>query len=195
MRSTRPPAVTFVAVANMVFGVMGILCACFNGVVMGFMASISANDPDPFLQGIGQYWDFIVRNIPAYVPVEIALSVYHLVISVLAIVGGIGLLSLRSWGRALALVFGMSMILVQFSYLMFFFAFVNPVLNRFEGRQQGFGGDGLFGTGVLEAASSFIALAYAIVVVILLFLPTVSAAFAGAARGRFPDGDWDEDSP
>ncbi|MBM4069961.1 MAG: hypothetical protein FJ271_13565 [Planctomycetes bacterium] len=191
MRANRPPAVTFVAVANMIFGVLGILCACFNGVIMAFMASISANDPDPMLQGIGQYWDFIVRNIPAYVPVEIGLSIYYLVISVLAITGSIGLLSLRNWGRMLSLIFGISMILVQFAYLLFFFAFVNPVLNRFEGRQGAFGGDGIMGTGFLEAGSSLLALIYAIVVVILLFLPSVSAAFA-FPPGRFPDGDWGE---
>lgn len=191
MRANRPPAVTFVAVANMIFGVFGMLCACFKGAVMAIMASISANDPDPLLQGIGQYWEFILRNIPAYVPVEIGLSIYYLVISVLAIVGSIGLLSLRNWGRILSLVFGMSMILVQFADLLFFFAFVNPVLNRFEGRQNAFGGDGLMGTGFLESTSSLLALIYAIVVVILLFLPTVSAAFA-LSPGRFPDGDWDE---
>lgn len=191
MRSNRPPAVTFVAVANMIFGVLGMLCACFNGVVMGFMASISPDDPDPFMQSIGQYWQFIVRNIPAYVPIEVALSTYYLVISVLAIVGSVGLLSLRPWGRAIALVFGVSMILVQFGYLLFFFAFVNPVLNRFEGRQNAMGGGGLMGTGFIEASTSLLALIYAIVVVILLFLPRVSAAFA-ALPSRFPDGGWDD---
>lgn len=195
MRSNRPPAVTFVAVANMIVGIFGILCACFNGVVMAFMASISANEPDPFLQSIGQYWDFIVRNIPAYVPVEVSLSIYHLLISVLAIIGSIGLLSVRNWGRVLALIYGMSMIFVQFSYLLFFFAFVSPVLNRFEGRQQGVGGDGLFGTGVIEAGSSFVVLIYAIVIVILLFLPTVSAAFADRRRAGFSSADWEEDLP
>ncbi len=185
VKPARPAAITFLAVANIVFGTLGILCACANSVVMVFRASAS-NDPDPFVQQMGQTWEFLVQNIPGYVPIEVGRSIYYLVISALAIVAGIGLLSLRPWARVLSLVYGLTMIFVQIAYFLFFFAFVTPVL-----KQQLGGGDGLFDSGITEIGGGAIVLIYAFVLVIVLFQPGVSAEFYRPALRDVAD-DWDD---
>lgn len=179
----RSPAITVLGVANMVLGTLGILCACTNGGWMLFMSLVSENDADPLMKDLTEPWNFMVRNVPGYLQIEIAMAIFHLAISILAIVSGVALLSLKNWGRVLAVLYGFTMILVEGAYLLFFFAFVNPVLK--QGPHQ----DGLLGSGALDVVGSLIILIYATVLVIVLYLPAITAEFAGT-RGHLPEEDW-----
>lgn len=184
MPPRRSPAITFLGVANMVLGTLGILCACANGGWILFASLISGNEPDdPLVKDLTAPWNFVVQNVPGYFQIETAMAIFHLAISILAILSGIGLLALKKWGRVLAVLYGLTVIVIEGAYLLYFFAFVSPVLNRFEGPQGG----SLLGSGMLDAFGSLFVMAYAAVLVIVLFLPTVAADFA---RDHVPEEDW-----
>src|SRR5262249_9606588 len=118
MERKRPGALTAIAVLNIVFGSLGLICSCIYSLGVGVLLTATPNNPDPRLAAIGQAADVIKREVPSYLPIEISVALYLIVFSIMLIVAGIGLLYLANWARILCFIFATTTILTQVAYLL-----------------------------------------------------------------------------
>src|SRR5262249_4727947 len=147
--------------------------------------------------------------------IEVVRLVVGIVLQVLLIVAGIGLLNMKGWARVLSIFYSVLMILMQIGYLVFAIALANPAVHRwqedFNRRFPGLvaGGQSDPATNNLFAViGSVLVILYSVVLLIMMLLPGLSAAFAGRApaqdyapgvgdegedyeRRRRREGEWD----
>ena len=176
MERKRPATLTTIAVLNIVFGSLGLICACINGFSIGVLLSASRDNPNQVIRVLGEIADLLQREVPGYMAVEISRTLYFLVFSSLLIVAGIGLLYIGNWARIISFIYAITAILTQAAYLLYMFLVVYPAVNRIQAQ---FGGDPLEGrfSQLAGLAGIGLVILYAIVLIILLCLPSVSAAF------------------
>jgi uncharacterized Tic20 family protein len=189
MERKRPGILTAVAVLNIVFGSLGLICSCIYGLGVTVLMTASRNNPNLQWSALADVADLLKSEIPSYLPVEISVALYFVVFSSLLIVAGIGLLYIANWARVLSFIFAISTILTQGAYLVYTFVIVFPALARIQAR---FGGADAIESRLSQIARvGFISLViiYAIVLFILLLSPSVSAAFARRNGGDFYSGD------
>jgi hypothetical protein len=131
MARRRPTVVTVMAILNIVFGSLGLLCN-LCGAAQLVMNIASANrvgpggGPDPS----AQLWKAMTEEIPAYVPVQIGNLLVSLLLSAVLLASGIGLLKMQKWARVAAISYAVFDILLRIGALAYHFAFVSPVMSR-----------------------------------------------------------------
>src|SRR5262245_13884510 len=111
MERKRPAALTTIAVLNIVFGSLGLLCSCFYTLGVGVLMTATPNNPHPQLADLGRIAEVLKREIPSYLPIEISMALYFVLVSSLLIVAGIGLLYIAGWARVLCFIFSVTTIL------------------------------------------------------------------------------------
>jgi hypothetical protein len=193
MRRQQSTAVKTIAVINMVFGTLCILCggcgALFQvGMSVAATAPAAGGGPNP----VGDLVRFMNRELPSYQAVEISHAVALLVLGLVCVVAGIGLLYLQGWARWVTVAYAVLIILVQLGYVAYELAFVIPATQRFQatqvhpgfapppGTQQGQAVGAVLG--VLFAA--FLTIIQAAASLIVMLLPSTGAAFAPRRRRR-----------
>lgn len=193
MERTRPGTLTTIAVLNMVFGSLGLICACINGFSIGVLLTASRDNPNQVVRVLAEVADLLQREVPGYMAVEISRTLFFLVFSSLLIVAGIGLLYIGNWARIISFIYAITAIVTQVAYLLYMFLVAYPAVARIQAQ---FGGDPLESRFSQVAGLVGIALViiYAIVLIILLCLPSVKAAFAPRPPDDYfhDDGGYDE---
>ncbi len=203
MARQRPAAVTVMGILNIVFGSLGLLCYICGGIGLLMLFNSNAlNLPG----GINPFEDmkvFMSREVPAYWPIAIGQIVLGFIMSILLLVAGIGLLNMGGWARVLSIIYSIITILMQIGGLIFTLAYVNPAMERwqqqFMGRVGGRlppgamgGADSTFNN-LTSVVGAIIGMVYAIVLLIMMLQPRVSAAFSGrAAQDDYAGGTADE---
>jgi hypothetical protein len=203
MATKRPTAVTVIAILNIIFGSLGLLCyACAGILVAVFFGGASAlGGQDPDLRLLQEIFESMKRDIPALMPLMIGSMVVGLVLSIILLISGIGLLSLQRWARALSIFYGFTTILTQVGYLLVEMVYLNPAVDRWQRNwlaqhpgvqiQEG----GMNANSPLNNLSSYIgaglSIIYAIILLIIMFQSATVAAFAGRWRGSSGD-DYDD---
>jgi hypothetical protein len=204
----RPAAVLVMAILNLVFGGLHLLvyvCAgCTMGVMYQFanMAPPAAPPGQPNVNSIYGSMFQELGKLPGYWAFMIASNVLGILLATLLIVAGIGLLKMRPWSRTLCVVYVFGMFLFQIANVYYGMVYVNPAMARWQEnlmRQQpqavppGFAPNATFSNlGTIVGAGFF--MAYSVALMVVLFLPSVSAAFAGktAPPAEEPEDYYDE---
>lgn len=207
MTPQRPPVLVVMAVLNFVFGGFGLvalLCLGAIALCFGSMASQAPpgprGSPNPMQEMWGMY-----QSIPGFIPYTVVTSIMGLVMATLLIVAGIGLLKVRPWARVLCVIYSVYTILATIGGLIYSIAIVNPAIELWQqdlNRRMAGGGPppptmGGGANNVMSVAGSVMGMAYAIALLVVMFLPVVSAAFAGRSLSarEDPEDYYDEDRP
>ena len=104
MPPQRPASVTVLAIFQLIFGSLGLLCG-LGGLATqgaGFNPGGGGKEQEAFQKELE---DALAREIPNQKPIHIAETGSGLVLSALMLASGIGMLNLRPWGRLLGLVY------------------------------------------------------------------------------------------
>jgi hypothetical protein len=130
------------------------------------------------------------RHIPYFWEIQIAQTILSVVLTLVLLVAGIGLLGMKPWARVASIVYGVVAILEKFAELAFTIAYVLPAQAKINedvrnsllnSLPPGVNPPTTTSNPLLESASSFagslIALIYPVVVLIIMLLPGVTAAF------------------
>jgi hypothetical protein len=118
MPRTRPASVTVVAILQLVFGVLGLLCHVMTGATQLVGGTPGFGQPAAQPQGGGmedlgkRLEKAIQEKAPATKALEYATSAINLFLAVLMILSGIGLLTMRSWGWYLTIAYAILSILM-----------------------------------------------------------------------------------
>jgi hypothetical protein len=193
-------------ILNIVFGSLFLLCNLCVGVVLLVAVGGSAQGGlfGPAENPFPDMWNFMKAEVPAFAALTIGEVIANVLLSGCLIVAGIGLLGVQAWARALSIAYSVLTILTKIGSLIFTLAVVNPATARWEQdylRRHGLigqasaTGDAAFNN-LLSVIGAVIGMAYAIVLLIMMLLPSVSASFAGREPAREYDldrGDEDED--
>jgi hypothetical protein len=194
MQRRRPTSVLVIAIFQLVFGGLGMVCgACaLVGAAAGdgqqFQMPGAPKDPDQekLEKLIQQVED---KDVPGKKAFDIGDQVVNWVLAIALIASGIGLLKMQSWARALAIIYAIVSVLEKIVGLIYTFAFINPALR--EALQQMPAEDrtkvepfvtlGIVGGPVIL----FVMMIYPVIVLIVMLLPSVARAF----RPYDPDRD------
>ena len=207
----RPTAVLVIAIFHFIIGGLGVISSLCFGILMLILAALfnvaisEMQKKDP--QEAKLLEDFIgsFANIPGLIPYLIGSTVISLILAVVLIVAGFGLLKMRGWARTASILYAVVALLMTVGGGLYSIAVINPavekanqeLLQKIEAHAKAKGrpvpaqqqnpfannpfinaGSGIFGMAMGSA--------YPIAVLIVMFLPKVTAAFARAARGKAP---------
>ena len=170
----RPTSVT-------VFGILNIVFACFG--VFGVLASIAmfympANSNNPvikIMQENPHYALFMKVSIPLGILTSIAL-----------LMAGIGLLSLKNWGRVLSIVYAVyAVVFGIIGMVMNWLFLLRPMLAQ-ASQQQGPEAASAIGGAIGGSVGGCLGLIYPILLLIFMFRPNVVAAFQGGQTPNPP---------
>jgi hypothetical protein len=188
-RDRRPAAVLVVAILNMFFGGMNLLsfvCAVpILVVLVAIMPPMPGSDKNIFME----LFDSFNERIPL-LAIMIGASIYSLILNTALLVSGIGLWKMRVWARRTAIACSIIQLVWAIGYMIIQFLWVNPAMadwqehfNQKLARPNAPPPPAVFGTGFYNAGAVFgvvMGSIYPIAALIILFLPHVRAAFAGA---------------
>ena len=185
MQNKRPTAVLVMAILNFVFGAIAIFSVMCGGVAMLAMGSLAKSipapkgGPNPLVEMTGMF-----ESIPGYIPYMIVGSILRLIAAIALIVAGVGLLKMRPWARWTSAGYGIFSIAIAVFDLVYTVTLVNPAMQRWQEqfiRRQGgvMPPGGNIGGTIGAVIGGIFAFAYPIALLIVMFLPHVSAAFAG----------------
>src|SRR5262249_8465194 len=195
MRRERPTVVTVMAILNFIFGGIWLVMLACSGLILLVASSLVGslprmpNAPDPTEQMTVMY-----ERIPGFVAFTVVSLTLGVVVCLLLIVSGVGLLKMRPWGRWLCVAYACLSILYTLMGTVFTLAFYNPVMAEYQQElPRKYPAAVATSPGVLNAVSVVGAVAYLVypvVILIVMFLPSVAAAFAEWNR---PPGEGKDD--
>lgn len=211
----RPGPVTAIAILNIVFGILWILLYLCLGLVLGFFYMvISGQGAQKDMQEIQAffqiYMDSLSRNVPGFLAYMIASSIFGILMTILLLISGIGLLSLKKWARNLCIAYGVLSIVFALIACGYTIAFVNsgmpkvqeeinewisqkaknPQLRAQLKAQQGDSSMQMMMNSFGSVMGTIFAMIYPIAVLVIMFLPKVKLAFSGQDFSK-PD-DYDD---
>jgi hypothetical protein len=198
MRRKRPTIVLVLGILHLVGGGLGLVCGVCLGANQALQASLIAAMPPPSpAQAAGQPWQprpqpqdptlaihrQIQQDVPYYLAYSAAALGFGLVLDILLLVSGVGLLNMWGWSRPASLVYACLSLLHKLLCAVYLGAIYFPTANAIieqqaqrPGTVPGFAFGfklGAFG----RAALPLLFTPYPILVLILLSLPSVAAAF------------------
>ena len=202
MPRERPVVVLVFAILNIVFGGLGSLCSlCLGimvGIAQGVLSAAGSALPTP--------------SIPSDVmTITIVQFVIQLILSVTLMFAGIGLLGMKAWGRRLSIAVSFLGILFSLGNPVITIGYTNPRMQEWQKefqeqlvrdqQRRGIQQPPMFyqpsQSPALNAIGSLVVpilvLAYAVALLVVMFLPHVSAAFSGRPIRRRMDWDREPD--
>jgi len=189
MNPRRPPAVFVMAILNFVFGGLGLVCMTCTGIGTGFLTYMS-EQPFGLANPYSGMMEIMKREAPGYVPMIWAHVVLETALAVVLIVSGTGLLGMRRWAWWSSVGYALVTIAWQIAYALYTIAYVVPAMRLWSKHMMtelqkqnpnspappNFGDNPVLNSlGPILGAGFWIA--YAVALLIVLFLPHVSAAF------------------
>jgi hypothetical protein len=204
MAGRRATVLTVMGILNIVFGSLFMLCNLCAAVGLMFLFSSSSLFALPGFNVGPDMLEFMKQEVPAYVPVTVSHVVLSLILDIVLLVSGIGLLNVQRWGRALALIYCVVSIPMQLGITVFTVAVVNPAMQRWQldffGRMgaqlpPGAMGGNSVTNNLMSLVVGILWVVYAVVLLIMMVVPSTRAAFAGGPPSRepFPDRPYDAD--
>jgi hypothetical protein len=185
-------------ILNIVFGSLSLVCV----VCLGGSWLVGLNT-DLLQQHLGvnlveDKWKFMNSEIPGYAAITVGGLVLGFVMGMLLLVAGIGLLYVQNWARVLSIVYGIVSLLTRSGVLVFALVLENPVEHRwqlnFDRRHPGIlaRADSTLAN-VVTVAGAALVIVYSIILLIMMFTPAVTAAYAGTPRPAEAERGWGAD--
>jgi hypothetical protein len=205
MQPRRPALVTWVAVFHLIFGGLGLLCGVGVGATQ--LTGVGkqggpppANEPPPqqeWRKFQETYQERMEQDAPWAKSLAPAHTAVNLLLLLLLVAAGLGLLLMRKWGWWASVVFGALCLSLQIYYLLFHIFYFYPVGSRVVEEElpnyPALSGSPaiLLGCRLMPALFALLAgliMIYPLLVLLVMFLPSVRAAFRGESWGRAPAG-------
>jgi hypothetical protein len=186
MARTRPTVVLVMGILNIVLGGLGLLTSLCGGglIVLMRYGNIPGPNNEPLYKG---FWEVMDKEVPDYFKLAMITIGGGMLLLGLLIVAGIGLVTMRRWGRTLSVFFCIVFALMQTASVVWSVAKVNPAAQEAQAammksmppqaQSMSFNDPG-FGAAFAIFIYA-IELIYCIALLVVLFLPSVRAAFAG----------------
>jgi hypothetical protein len=176
--SNRPVAVLVMGILNIVFGAIGCLqngcCLCSLSLLPKLAAA--SKDASPQLETVAAAY----QDLPVWRASTLGSAALDLALAAMLLIAGIGLIRMRPWGRITSILYGVLKCLGKIFGLGILVFYVEPACQAWQdaymkqhphaAQLPGFSG---------EYISGALAAAYALALLIVMFLPSVKAAFAG----------------
>ena len=210
MPAKRPTSVLVIAIFHFIFGAFGLI-AGLVGVGFGAFAvaqpptppgyMVTSNPPD--MMDTMRYMD---ANVPGWRVVNLTFAVLGLGISIVLLAAGIGLVLMKPWARMLSIAYGLLSILLQGCTMLYTFVYVTPAQIALydhlppppgmnAAQAQSIASIGKMTAGCSPFAA-VLGLIYPVIVLIIMLLPSVKAAFSGAPAGAEDEADsYDRGGP
>ncbi len=183
MPRERPLVVLVLAVLNFVLGALVLLWALPRVLLGIFLLFVFPLLPAPMAGGVQLLESFeAMRAVPGYIVYVVVCNSLDALMAVVLIVSGFGLLRLRPWGRRAALAFAVYAIPAVIASNAYFYTVFRPAMAAWveDFRQRMPPGTPVMDPGtpsVLRAVFPCIVIAYAVALLVVLFLPRIAAAF------------------
>jgi hypothetical protein len=179
-------------IMSMVIGALGLICGLVQGG-SNFTIKAMAKTPSPVGNTLRDMAKFIERELPYWFEIEITKAAMMVLLAVLVMIAGIGLIAHKGWGRWLAVLYGFFMLILQITYAVYQFAFLMPVMEKWQRTQVGMVRPAGYDTGT--AVGVFIGAllwsAFAIALAVSMLLPAAGTAVQPPSRRA--DREWDEE--
>jgi hypothetical protein len=196
-RLKTPTAVVVIAVFHFIIGGIGLLSGLCTGTALlaagGDIGRLFAFNPQ-MQEQIETQQRVVGERAPFYVGWQLEGAVVGLVLSVLLIAAGIGLLRLRPWGRTLSVVYAPLSILQTLFAVTYTYVYYLPAYNEAvrqthypTPQEAEIARMTAQSMGVSMGFGFLIALAYPVIVLIIMLLPSVVAVFGGASARPEPE--------
>jgi hypothetical protein len=194
------------AILNLVFGGIGLLCNMCGILGQAFAMSIPMAGPpgaggkNPMMEAFGG----LEKEIPGYTAYQFSTLAVGFILCAMLVLSGIGLLNMKRWARWLCVGTSVAIILYAIGTAAYTIAYVQPALERLQRHiqeeiQKQTGGPTpnpfafLTMAGTVSAVlTGLVKIAYAVGLLVVMFLPGVSAAFAGRPMSREADEEYDD---
>jgi hypothetical protein len=205
MRPKRPTSVTVIAVFHFIFGGLGFVCGMCGivgqgvgmtgsqfGAPQGGAQTAQQKEIQDFQQRVKERTEEELPLQKTLAPVNIGLN---LALSLLLLISGLGLVNMQKYGWWGSILYGILSILMQVYLLLFSALYSMPIGQRILNEElakhpamQGF--SGIFqAVGPLAITLALLGLIYPIIVLIVMSLPRVRAAFRGEPAGAEDQGN------
>jgi len=203
MRQTRPASVTVIAILNLVFGALWLLCGLGSlGMQASGMQSMFMNmgNVNPTNNPQIAKQEEIRKQVMEFSwkmnssPIEYASHAQYIVLSILLIISGIGLLKMAPWGRTLSFVYATLSILSNLALIVMTFMVSVPLVQEFADKLSTQGQEAQVMATFMKIGVYFgiilpvVSMIYPAIVLILLLRPSVAAAFRGQHVAAAPPG-------
>jgi hypothetical protein len=200
MKPERPVVVLVFAILNLVFGGLGILGFLCGGIILAIVFAALSSAP------AGTAFPHFPSGL---VTLFVVLFIYGFIMAVVLVLSGIGLLNMKRWGRNTAIAYSIITIVYSIVATVINITYIGPTMQKWQSdlqeeiaRDQQLKGQppppNMYQPSqspLLNAATSIVGaifgMAYAIALLVVMYLPHVSAAFAGREIRR--GIDWDRD--
>ncbi len=132
----------------------------------------------------------IFSDIPGYATYMAIMSIIGCITGTALLVSGIGLLRMRSWARWVAVAYCPVAILLQIANTAYTVIIVNPAKAEMMNKLNANLPQSEMVDNIVTIASGALGLSYAVVLLVMMLLPGVSAAFAGRLPMPGPPQDY-----
>jgi hypothetical protein len=195
------------AIINMVMGGIMLFCGCCASsdvVLLGAMGGA----PGPGGAPVADMKAFLDNETPGWEAVLVAYALIQLLLAVVLVAAGIGLLKMQSWARWLSLFYSAVALLLAIVFTIYVAGFLGPARAKYQEKhmnvagqpastQAGFQFGKTLGQSINVIFYGAIPAIHAIILAIIMLLPSVSEAFAPPSRRRRfreeEDEDFDDD--
>lgn len=179
MRARRPTTVMVMGILNIVFGSLALGCCGLFGLLTLMEDSRR------------EWWGRLKADAPAVEVVAVGEIVAQSLLGLLLVVAGVGLLGMSTWARVVSICYAVVTFVLESAILIYELSVVNPLKRRMVKFR--------FADDWVSLMKALPLMTYAIVLLVMMLLPHVSAAFRPAPHGGWhpddrPDG-WDDEEP
>jgi len=190
------------AILNMVMGGLILICGMCAGSDVAFLTA-AGGAPGPGGAPANDMKAFLDNETPGWEAVLIGYAFVQLVLAVVIVAAGIGLLKMQSWARWLSVFYSAVALVLAIAFTVYVAGFVAPARVKFQERQMnlaaqpastqaGFQFGKTFGQTMNVIFYGAIPVIHAIILAIVMLLPTVGEAFAPPRRRRSRDDDEED---
>jgi hypothetical protein len=208
MPRSKPTAVTVIAILQLIFGGLGLCIALANlaGLPQQMAALNQQNvqklPPAQRPPTQAELEEKVEKHLPSYQAIQKGSLAGSAVLCVLMLLSGIGLLAMRPWGRFVAITYAVLSILYTVASLVFTAAVVMPAMSE---AIQDLAGQGNAQAQLMAQAMQIgmvaglaigaLVVIYPIIVLVIMLLPSVRAAFRGETLPAEPEDYRDAGPP
>lgn len=170
----RPTVVTVFGVLNLVFGGLGLLCVPLSALSMLAMPGLQQMNANMGIPNPG----LDMLESPAYRLSMIIYLTVTLAGAIALVVGGIGLLKLRPWGRSLSIIYGaLKIVAVPIVNVVNYVTITQPMFEQMPAQTMPFASFASATSAVGAVVGCCFQMIYPVVLLIFMLLPSVKAAF------------------
>jgi hypothetical protein len=207
MARNRPTVVFVMAILNIVFGTLGFLSVCCGGGSMLFIQFGTLPAPwNPKESLYKPMVDVLDAEVPNHLAIQMGICGTEMLLATLLIVGGIGLIGMRGWGRALVILASTTGICVLTGAFIWSIKVLNPAMHKaqaalMESMQKNMAAQNAQMPNMnmsmsptvenaIGGAVYGIMILYCIIALVTMLLPSVARAFAGASTTSAEPQDY-----